>query len=52
MKTKAIGSKELVKVPESSLLSLVASKLKGRTLFPQKVENAKKYLQHVKTVNS
>ncbi len=35
-------------VSESALLSLVASKLKGRNLFPEKVEAAKKYLQKVK----
>lgn len=49
MKTKVTKSKELVKVPESGLLSLVASKLKDRVLFPQKVEDAKKFLQKVKT---
>ncbi len=48
MKIKVTKSKELVKVPESGLLSLVASKLKDRTLFPQKVEDAKKYLQKAK----
>jgi hypothetical protein len=39
---------KLVKVQESVLLSLVASKLKGRTLFPEKTEAAKRYLKHVK----
>lgn len=48
MKTKETLTRKLVKVPESGLLSLVASKLKDRTLFPQKVEDAKKYLQQVK----
>ena len=52
MNTKVIKSKELVKVPESGLLSLVASKLKDRVLFPKKIEHAKKYLQGVKTANS
>jgi hypothetical protein len=52
MNTKATKSKELVKVPESGLLSLVASKLKDRVLFPKKIKDAKKYLQNVKTVNS
>lgn len=51
MKAKENKSKKMVKVPESGLLSLVASKLKGRTLFPKKVEHAKKYLQKVKTSN-
>jgi hypothetical protein len=50
MKAKAKKSKELVKVPESGLLSLVASKLKDRVLFPQKVEDARNFLQKVKTV--
>jgi hypothetical protein len=39
-------------VPESGLLSLVASKLKDRVLFPQKIEDAKKYLQKVKIASS
>lgn len=41
----------MVKVSEAELLSLVASKLKGKILFPEKVEQAKKYLQKVKTTN-
>ena len=48
MKAKEVKAKELVKVPKSGLLSLVASKLKDRVLFPKKVEEAKKYLQNVK----
>jgi hypothetical protein len=52
MKVKATKSKELVKVPESGLLSLVASKLKDRVLFPKKVEDAKNYLQKVKKTTS
>lgn len=48
MKAKEAKVKDLVKVPKSGLLSLVASKLKGRVLFPEKVEDAKKYLQNVK----
>jgi hypothetical protein len=52
MKTKETTSKELVKVPESGLLSLVALKLKDRVLFPKKIENAKKYLQEAKIVTS
>jgi len=52
MNTKVKKSGELVKVPKSGLLSLVASKLKDRVLFPQKVEDAKKYLQKVKTSHS
>lgn len=52
MKTKETQSNKLVKVPESGLLSLVASKLKDRVLFPQKVEEAKKYLKKAKIANS
>ena len=52
MKSKETKSKQLVKVPESDLLSLVASKLKDRVLFPQKIEDAKKYLQKVKITTS
>lgn len=52
MKTKETKSKELVKVSEPGLLSLVASRLKDRVLFPKKVEDAKKYLQKVKVANS
>ncbi len=37
MKGKEQKSRELVKVPESVLLSLVVSKLKDRVLFPKKV---------------
>lgn len=47
---KTIGNKKetMVKVPESALLSLVAEKLKGKVLFPNKIESAKKYLRKVK----
>ncbi|MEN9684669.1 MAG: hypothetical protein RLZZ28_455 [Bacteroidota bacterium] len=45
MKTNETKSADLVKVKKSTLLSLVADKLKGRTLFPEKVEAARKYLK-------
>lgn len=48
MKIKASKSSRLVKVSESALLSLVASKLKDRDLFPKKTNEAKKYLKKVK----
>ena len=38
-KEEKIGT---VNISEKGLLSLVASKLKDRVLFPKKVENAKK----------
>lgn len=48
MKTKETKER-LVRVSESTLLSLVADKLKDKVLFPEKVESAKKYLSHVKS---
>jgi hypothetical protein len=39
------NNKNLVKVPKSALLSLVAARLRGRVLFPERIEEAKKYLQ-------
>jgi len=47
MKTKDIKTDNLVKVPESALLALVLSQLKGVVLFPEKIEAAKKYLKHI-----
>jgi hypothetical protein len=38
---------EMVTVTESELLSLVAEKLKGRVLFPKKVEEAKQFINSV-----
>jgi hypothetical protein len=43
MKPKETKSKELVKVPESGLLSLVALKLKDRVLFPKKLKRRKSF---------
>jgi len=48
MKTKENSKAKLVKVPKSGLLSLVAAKLKGRELFPEKNEEAKEYLKKAK----
>ncbi len=48
MNTKEKKSEDLVKVPKHGLLSLVASKLKNRILFPEKVEEAKKFLKNAK----
>ena len=47
MKTQVTTDK-LVKVSESGLMSLVADKLKDKTLFADKVESAKQYLKRVK----
>lgn len=52
MRAKGDKSKKMVKVPEAALLSLVVSKLKGKVLFPKKVENARAYLQNIKIENS
>ena len=47
MKAKEEKKDKLIEVSESGLLSLVAAKLKDRVLFPEKVDNAKKYLKQV-----
>ncbi|WP_157097969.1 hypothetical protein [Niabella ginsenosidivorans] len=52
METKKTKSKKLVKVTEAGLLSLIAAKLKGKVLFPQKVEDAKSHLQKVKITSA
>lgn len=52
MKTKVNKSKELVKVAETGLLSLVSSKLKNRVLFPEKVKKTKEYLKGAKFARS
>ena len=46
MKAQSKKSKpeELVSVPTKGLLTLVGSRLKNRNLFPEKVEDAKKYI--------
>jgi len=48
MKTGEEKTEKLIKVSESGLLALVATKLKGRVLFTEKVESAKKYIKQVK----
>jgi hypothetical protein len=52
MKPKENTAKEVVTVPKAAFLSLVAAKLKGRVLFPRKIEDAKKYLQKADTIVS
>jgi len=47
MKAKEKNVGNAMKASEQELLSLVAQKLKGRVLFPEKVKDAKKYLEHV-----
>jgi hypothetical protein len=43
-------SEELVKVSKAGLISLVASQIKGKILFPKKMEEAKKILDHARFV--
>jgi len=45
MKAIKDTKREMVSVPESALLSLVADKLKDRVLFAQKIEELKKQLR-------
>ena len=52
MKTKEFNTEKMVKVPQKGLLSLVASKLKNKVLFPDKLEEAKQYLRKVEVANS
>ena len=52
MKTKNIENDKLVQIPESTLMALVISQLKGKILFPEKVEAAKKYLKHLQKLTT
>lgn len=45
---KAKNKEKMVAVPEASLVDLVASKLKGVALFPEKLKDAKEYLNKAK----
>jgi hypothetical protein len=45
---KAKNKDKMVSVPEAGLVALVASKLKGVALFPEKLERAKAYLKKAK----
>lgn len=48
MKTKSTKSQGMIEISESALLSLVSAKLRGRVLFPRRVEDAKKLLKQIK----
>lgn len=50
MKHKTKNSEELVKVSKSGMLAFVASQLKGKSLFPKKIEAGKKMLNHARIV--
>jgi hypothetical protein len=41
-------STELVKVSKSGLVALVASRIKGKNLFPKKMEEGKKILDRAR----
>lgn len=49
MKNKKDSKENLVTVPESALLSLVAYRLKGKVLFPEQVKRAKDLIKSIKT---
>jgi hypothetical protein len=48
MKAQQKKEAKMVTVSEEALLSLVAHKLKGRVLFPKKLEEAKAHLKNAK----
>jgi hypothetical protein len=48
MKAKVKDKERMVQIAESDLLSLVASKLKDRLLFPEKVKESKKFFSKIK----
>lgn len=50
MKQNKTKSNELVKVSKESLIALIASQIKGKILFPKKVEEAKRILDHARFV--
>lgn len=50
MKQNEEKSTELVKISKASIIALVASQIKGKILFPKKMEEAKKMLDHARFV--
>jgi hypothetical protein len=48
MKTEKKKSTGTAKVPVKGLLALVAERLKGRDLFPEKTEEGKQFLRKIK----
>ena len=50
MKQKGNKSEDLVKVSKAGLISLVASQIKGKILFPKQMEEAKKMLDRARFV--
>jgi hypothetical protein len=49
MKAKRTDKMKMVKVPENVLLSLVAEKLRGKDLFPEKTKSAKDFFDKIKS---
>ena len=47
MRTKDIKTDNQVDLTESEKGALILAKLRGRLLFPEKIESAKKYLKHI-----
>ncbi|SDZ95465.1 hypothetical protein [Pedobacter hartonius] len=47
MKTKNIKKDDLIQVPESTLMALVLSQIRGIVLFPEKIEAAKRQLKRI-----
>lgn len=47
MKTEQTKPEKVVKVSESELLALVAARLDGVVLFPEKIEEAKKFISNI-----
>ena len=48
MKTKVKQNVVMVKVPSATVTSLVEDKLKGKSLFAEKIETVKVFLNQVK----
>jgi hypothetical protein len=48
MKSQEKKSTGLVKVSKSTVVALVASKIKGKNLFPKKMEEGKKILDRAR----
>jgi hypothetical protein len=50
MKQEAKNTGELVKLSKSKMFKFVASQIKGKSLFPKKIESAKKMLERARIV--
>ena len=49
MKEKVTNMDNLVTVSETGLLALVAAKLEGVVLFPEKIEEAKEFFANIES---